>query len=50
MPDLGSYDQIVVRISAGMDSQVAPHRTVLAADATVVLDRVVRVFCDLGAG
>jgi 3'-phosphoadenosine 5'-phosphosulfate sulfotransferase (PAPS reductase)/FAD synthetase len=49
VPDLASYDQIVVSISAGKDSQAALHHVVLAADAAGVLGRVVTVFADLGA-
>lgn len=39
VPELASYDQIVVSISGGKDSQAALHRTVLSADAAGVLDR-----------
>jgi len=48
IPDLASYDQIVVNISGGKDSQAALHRTVLAASAAGVEDRVMTVFADLG--
>jgi 3'-phosphoadenosine 5'-phosphosulfate sulfotransferase (PAPS reductase)/FAD synthetase len=48
VPDLGSYDRVVVSISGGKDSQAALHRTVVAAEAAGVLDRVVTVFADLG--
>ncbi len=48
IPDLASYDQIVVSISGGKDSQVALHRAVLAASAAGVEDRVMTVFADLG--
>src|SRR6185437_10786523 len=47
-PDLASYDKIVVSISAGKDSQAALHRTILAATAAGVTDRVMTVFADLG--
>lgn len=50
VPDLASYDQIVVSISGGKDSQAALHRTVLAATAAGVAGRVMTVFADLGAG
>jgi diphthamide synthase (EF-2-diphthine--ammonia ligase) len=38
----------VASISGGKDSQVALHRTVLAARAAGGLDRVITVFADLG--
>jgi hypothetical protein len=38
IPDLASYDRIVVSISGGKDSQVALHRTALAACAAGVAD------------
>ncbi len=48
-PDLASYDQIVVSISGGKDSQAALHRTYLAAEAAGAAGRIVTVFADLGA-
>jgi 3'-phosphoadenosine 5'-phosphosulfate sulfotransferase (PAPS reductase)/FAD synthetase len=48
VPDLASYDRIVVSISAGKDSQAALHRTIVAATAAGVTDRVMTVFADLG--
>jgi 3'-phosphoadenosine 5'-phosphosulfate sulfotransferase (PAPS reductase)/FAD synthetase len=48
-PDLASYDVILVNISGGKDSQAALDETVRAAEAAGVRDRIVTVFCDLGA-
>lgn len=48
VPDLGSYDRILMSISAGKDSQAALDVTVQAADAAGVRDRVLTVFADLG--
>ena len=48
LPDLASYDVILVNISGGKDSQAALDETVRAADAAGVRDRIVTVFCDLG--
>jgi 3'-phosphoadenosine 5'-phosphosulfate sulfotransferase (PAPS reductase)/FAD synthetase len=48
VPDLASYDVILVNISAGKDSQAVLDVTVQAAEAAGVRDRVVTVFCDLG--
>jgi len=48
VPDLASYDIILINISGGKDSQAALDETVRAADAVGVRDRIVTVFCDLG--
>lgn len=48
VPDLASYDVILVNISGGKDSQAALDETVRAADAAGARDRIVTVFCDLG--
>lgn len=48
VPDLASYDVILVNISGGKDSQAALDETVRAADAAGVRERIVTVFCDLG--
>lgn len=48
-PDLSSYDVILVNISAGKDSQVCLHETVMACDNLgIPRSRIVTVFCDLG--
>jgi integrase len=49
VPELASYDVILVNISGGKDSQAALDETVRAAGAAGVRDRIVTVFCDLGA-
>ena len=48
VPDLASFDVILVNISAGKDSQAALDVTYRAAAAAGVTDRLVTVFCDLG--
>lgn len=48
VPDLASYDVILVSTSAGKDSQAMLSRVVELADAAGVRDRVVAVHCDLG--
>jgi hypothetical protein len=51
-PELASYDVILVNISGGKDSQAALDETVRAAGAAGaagVGNRIVTVFCDLGA-
>lgn len=48
LPDLASYDVIVVNISAGKDSQATLDVTAAAATAAGAGHRLVTVFCDLG--
>lgn len=48
VPDLASYDWIVVSTSAGKDSQAMLDYVCTLAEAARVLDRVVAVHCDLG--
>lgn len=48
VPDLASYDWIVVNLSGGKDSIAALYETVWAARDAGVLDRVVCVHADLG--
>lgn len=48
VPDLASYDVILINISGGKDSQAAVDETVRVAAAAGVRDRIVTVFCDLG--
>lgn len=48
VPDLASYDVILVNISGGKDSQVTLDEAVRVADAAGVRERIVAVFCDLG--
>jgi 3'-phosphoadenosine 5'-phosphosulfate sulfotransferase (PAPS reductase)/FAD synthetase len=48
VPDLTSYDVILVNISGGKDSQVVLDETVRLATAAGARDRIVTVFADLG--
>lgn len=48
IPDLASYDSIVVASSAGKDSQAMLDRVHELAVAAGVVDRIVVVHCDLG--
>lgn len=48
VPDLASYDVVLVNSSAGKDSQAMLDYVVELAGAAGVLDRVVVVHCDLG--
>ena len=48
VPDLASYDVLLVNTSAGKDSQAALDVVVTGADRAGVRDRIVVVHCDLG--
>ena len=48
IPDLTTYDHILINTSAGKDSQAAMDVTVQAARDAGVLERVLAVHCDLG--
>lgn len=48
IPDLTTYDHILINTSAGKDSQAAMDLTVDLARTAGVLDRVTAVHCDLG--
>jgi 3'-phosphoadenosine 5'-phosphosulfate sulfotransferase (PAPS reductase)/FAD synthetase len=48
MPDLSSFDFIVINTSAGKDSQCMMDYVVRRAEAEGIKDRVIAVHCDLG--
>jgi 3'-phosphoadenosine 5'-phosphosulfate sulfotransferase (PAPS reductase)/FAD synthetase len=48
IPDLATYDRLVVNSSAGKDSQAMLDYVVEQADAASVRDRIVVLHCDLG--
>ncbi|MFJ1757620.1 phosphoadenosine phosphosulfate reductase family protein [Kitasatospora sp. NPDC088134] len=48
VPDLASYDVILMNVSGGKDSQAALAELVLHATAASVMDRIVVVHADLG--